>query len=410
VSFVVNGKHVKQVPSGKGARLRIGIDFTAAVQQGGGIGRLTRNVIGALAEIDRDNDYRLFVAAGRGRKGEWQVGSLGSAFQTDGHPNFRLKTVPVSDHALAVAWHRLRLPLFAELFTGQVDLFHSPDFTLPPVWRARALVTVHDLSFLRVPECFPEGLLRYLEAAVPRALRRADHVIADSYNTRRDLVELLGTPETKVSVIHCGVEPRFRPMTGETDDVTLAAVRRKYDLPGRFVLGVGTIQPRKNYGRLVEAFSSLKAQGLLRGWQLIIAGGRGWLYESLFERVETLGLRDEVRFLGFVDDADLPALYNLARVFAFPSLYEGFGIPPLEAMACGVPVVCSDASSLPEAVGDAALTVDPLDVAGLAEAIHRAIEDESLRASLVARGQTRAAAFTWSKAARKLLAVYTHMA
>lgn len=387
--------------------MRIGIDFTAAAQQGGGIGRLTRNIIGALTEIDRENEYRLFVAAGRGRKGEWQVGGLGSAFQACHHANFHLRTVPLSDHALAVVWHRLHLPLFAELFTGRVDLFHSPDFTLPPVWRARTLVTVHDLSFLRVPECFPDGLLRYLEAAVPCAVSRADHVIADSRSTRRDVMELLGVPGNKVTVIHSGVEPRFRPMTGERDGEALTAVRRKYDLPEQFILSVGTIQPRKNYARLVEAFELLNSGLEIRHWQLIIAGGRGWLYEGVFERVKALGLEAQVRFLGFVDDDDLPALYNLAGLFAFPSLYEGFGLPPLEAMACGVPVVCSKTSSLPEAVGDAALTVDPMDVAGLAEAMRRAIEDESLRTALAAKGLSRAAGFTWPKAARELLTVYT---
>lgn len=393
----------------KRVSLRIGIDFTAAAQQGGGIGRLTRNVIGALAEIDCENKYRLFVAAGRGRSEEWKVGGLGAVFQTC-HPNFQLKTVPFSDRALAVAWHRLRLPLFAELFTGGVDLFHSPDFTLPPVWRARTLVTVHDLSFLRVPDCFPDGLLRYLETAVPRAVRRADHVIADSHCTRRDLMELLDTPAAKITVIRCGVEPRFRPMTTETDHERLAAVHRKYDLPERFILSVGTVQPRKNLGRLIEAFLMFHARCPAHNWGLVIAGGKGWLYEGIFERVRALGLEGRVHFLGFVDDADLPALYNLATLFAFPSLYEGFGLPPLEAMACGVPVVCSDTSSLPEVVGDAALTVDPLDVAGLAEAMCRVMEDERLRRALVSRGLARVATFTWPKAAQELLAVYSSMA
>jgi glycosyltransferase involved in cell wall biosynthesis len=389
--------------------LRIGIDFTAAAQQGAGIGRLTRNVIGALAQIDRDNEYRLFVATGRGPKGEWQFGSLGPAFQTSNHPNFQLKTVPLSDHVLAVMWHRLRLPLFVELFTGQVDLFHSPDFTLPPALRARTLVTVHDLSFLRVPDCFPDGLLRYLKAAVPRAVRRADHVIADSHNTRRDLMALLDTPGSKVTVIHCGVEPRFRRMTDAADGETLATVRRKYDLPGQFILSVGTIQPRKNLTRLVEAFGILDSQFAIRNLHLVIAGGKGWLYDGVFDKVKASGLESQVHFIGFVNDADLPALYNLAGLFAFPSLYEGFGLPPLEAMACGTPVVCSKASSLPEVVGDAALTVDPLDVTELAEAMRRAIEDESLRSSLVQRGLARATQFTWSKAAEELLKVYSHV-
>ena len=390
--------------------MRIGVDFTAAARQGGGIGRLTRNIIGALAGLDRENLYRLFVAAGRGRDEEWKDGSLGAAFQTSDHPNFKLKAVPLSDHALAVAWHRLRLPLFVELFTGPIDLFHSPDFTLPPVLHARKLVTVHDLSFLRVPECFPDGLRRYLETAVPRAVHRADHVIADSHNTRRDLAELLGTSDDKITVIHSGVEPRFRPMSGKSDQATLSIVRRKYDLPERFIFSVSTVQPRKNYARLVEAFGMLSTQLSVLDWSLVIAGGKGWLYGEIFEHVRALNLEGQVRFLGFADDADLPALYNLSSLFAFPSLYEGFGLPPLEAMACGVPVVCSNASSLPEVVGDAALTVDPLDVSGLAEAMRSAIEDESLRTSLVKRGLRRAAAFTWPKAAQELLSVYSSMA
>ncbi len=386
--------------------MHIGIDFTAAAQQGAGIGRLTRHIVGALAGLDSENTYRLFVAAGRGRSEEWKVGRLGDAFQAANHPNFQLKTVPLSDHALAVAWHRLRLPLFVELFTGSLDIFHSPDFTLPPVWRARSLVTVHDLSFLRLPECFPDGLRRYLENAVPRAVRRADHVIADSHNTRRDLMALLDTPGDKVSVIHAGVEPRFRPMRSAADAGTLAAVRRKYALPERFVLSVGTVQPRKNYTRLIEAFAALDAPAGDQTRHLVIAGGRGWLYEQVFDRVTTLGLDSRVHLLGFVDDADLPALYNLAEVFVFPSLYEGFGLPPLEAMACGVPVVCAATSSLPEVVGDAALTINPLDVGRLAEAVQRVLADEVLRASLVARGLARARQFTWTKAARELRQVY----
>jgi glycosyltransferase involved in cell wall biosynthesis len=387
--------------------LRIGIDFTAAAQQGGGIGRLTRNTIGALAQIDRDNEYRLFVAAGGGRKGEWQVGSLGRAFKTSDHPNFRLRMVPLSDHALAVAWHRLRLPLFVELFTGPVDLFHSPDFTLPPVLCARTLVTVHDLSFLRVPHCFPDGLLRYLKAAVPRAVRRADHVIADSHNTRRDLIDLLGASASKIAVVYAGVESRFRPMVDPADAETLAAVRQKYGLPERFILSVGTIQPRKNLARLVQAFASLIDRRPGLDWDLVVAGGKGWLYEGVFDQVKASGVQSRVGLIGFVDDADLPALYNLAGLFAFPSLYEGFGLPPLEAMACGVPVVCSTASSLPEVVGDAALTVGPLDVAGLAQAIGRMIDDAPLRSSLVRRGLARAGRFTWQKAAQALRQVYS---
>jgi len=367
--------------------MRIGVDYTSAIQQGAGIGRLTRCIFHALAEIDHQNEYRLFAATGREHSSTL--------------PPFRLRTIPLSDRELNIVWHRLRLPLPVELITGAVDIFHSPDFTLPPVWRARTVLTVHDLSFLRVPECFTDALRRYLERAVPRSVRRADHVIADSESTKRDLVELLGTPAGNVTVIHSGVEPRFQPIT---DQAALETVRQRYNLPERFILSVGTLQPRKNFTMLIEAFSRLKLG--IGNWKLVIAGGKGWLYEDIFARVEDLGLQGEVLFPGFVADEDLPALYNLAEVLALPSLYEGFGLPPLEAMACGTPVVTSNTSSLPEIVGDAGLMVEPADVDKLAEAMGRLLEDGDLHREMVQRGLARAREFTWERAARQLLAVY----
>ena len=385
--------------------MRIGVDYTSAVRQGAGIGRLTRCIFQALAEIDHENEYRLFAAMGRGQPSNFPT------FQPSNLSNFRLKTIPLSDRELNVVWHRLRLPLPVELITGPVDVFHSPDFTLPPVWRARAVLTVHDLSFLRVPECFTGALRRYLERVVPRSVRRADHVIADSHSTKRDLVELLGTPAGKVTVIHSGVEPRFRPII---DRAALGPVRQRYDLPERFIISVGTLQPRKNFATLVEAFARLKSETGnwkpgARSLKLVIAGGRGWLYEEIFARVEALGLQGDVLFPGFVADEDLPALYNLAEAFVLPSLYEGFGLPPLEAMACGTPVVTSNVSSLPEVVGDAGLMVEPTDVESLAAAIERVLEDGDLRREMVQRGLARAKEFTWERAARRLLGVYTRM-
>ena len=383
--------------------MRIGVDYTSAVLQGAGIGRLTRCIFQALAEIDHENEYRLFAAMGRGQPSNLPT------FQSSNLSTFHLKPIPLSDRELNIVWHRLRLPLSVELITGPVDVFHSPDFTLPPVWRARTVLTVHDLSFLRVPECFTGALRRYLEQVVPRSVRRADQVIADSESTKRDLVELLGTPAGKVTVIYSGVEPRFRPIA---DQSTLEAVRRRYNLPERFILSVGTLQPRKNFITLIEAFSRLKLED--GGWRLedgglklVIVGGRGWLYEEIFSRVEALGLQGEVLFPGFVADEHLPVLYNLAEVFALPSLYEGFGLPPLEAMACGTPVVTSNASSLPEVVGDAGLMVEPMDVEGLAAAIGCVLEDGDLRREMVHRGLARAREFTWGRAARQLLEVYT---
>ncbi len=212
----------------------------------------------------------------------------------------------------------------------------------------------------------------------------------------------------KVTVIYPGVEPHFRPVT---DMATLDAVRSRYRLPPRFILHVGTLEPRKNLPRLIEAFhqfqvSSSKFQGKKPNLKLVLAGGKGWLYEGIFETVARFGLADAVHFPGFIDDADLPVLYSLADLFVYPSMYEGFGLPPLEAMACGTPVVASAASSLPEVVGDAGLLVPPTDVEALAGVMARALTDAALRAELRERGFAQARRFDWRASAERLVESY----
>jgi len=424
--------------------LRIGIDYTTAVRQGAGIGRYTRELVRALAELNGGHDYVLFAAAGGLPLADtgWplEFGSLGFRRATGADsptcwgdsaaspnklvlsvaeglgtparysrelpktPNFQMRSVPLSDRALAVLWHRLQLPLWVELVTGSVDIFHSPDFVLPPVRRARTMLTVHDLSFMRYPECADAHLRAYLNKVVPRSVRRADLVLADSQHTKDDLAELLDVDADRIEVIYPGVEERFRPIG---DKATLEEVRKRYSLPPRFVLGLGTLQPRKNFTRLIEAYSLLITHYPFL--QLVIVGGKGWLYEEIFAAVEELGLEEKVIFAGFVADGDLPTLYNLADLFVFPSLYEGFGLPPLEAMACGTPVITSNASSLPEVVGEAGLMVEATDVKALAEAMKRVLEDDVLREGMIAKGLEQARQFTWQKAAAKLLNLYEAM-
>lgn len=364
--------------------MRIGIDYTAAVRQGGGIGRYARSLVRNLTEVGGAHNYSLLVAGG-----------AGGSESEDWPRNFRIVPLPLSDYWMTVLWQRLRVPLWADLFTGPVDVFHSPDFVIPPVRKAKTIVTVHDLSFLRCPECYEPRFRGYLASAVPRSVERADLVLADSESTRLDLVELLGTPATKVKVLYSGVEPRFCPVD---DQRALAEVRARYALPKRFILSVGTLQPRKNFVRLIEAYGQL-IDRLVRPVDLVIAGEKGWLFEPIFRRVEELGLTDRVTFLGFFADEDLPVLYNLADLFVLPSLYEGFGLPPLEAMGCGIPVIASDSSSLPEVLGDAARMVDPLDVGALTNAMHRVLTDQPLRRRMVRKGLARAGRFTWRDAA-----------
>ncbi|MBL7063999.1 MAG: glycosyltransferase family 4 protein [Anaerolineae bacterium] len=403
--------------------MRIGIDYTSAARQRAGIGRYTRELVAALlAFVGQDgilpHKYVLFAATGGLPRAHWQreIDRLHAIRNSQ----FAIRNFPLSDEWLARLWHRARLPIPVEAITGPLDIFYSPDFVLPPTRRrTRTLLTVHDLSFLHYPEAFVPKLRRYLERVVPRSIARADLVLADSEATQADIISLLGVSPDKVQVLYSGVHPRFRPQPepGEAE-----RIRARYGLDQRpYVFSVGTVQPRKNYVRLIHAFNQLTTQLTNQPTnhptnqptnqltnhpptQLLIAGGRGWLYQDIFAEAEKYS--DRVRILGFVDEADLPALYRHAALFAFPSLYEGFGLPVLEAMACGIPVVCSDVSSLPEVAGDAALLVDPLDTGALAQAMARVLEDADLCRGMIARGLAQATRFTWEQAARQLLGTF----
>jgi len=497
--------------------LHIGIDYTAAVRQGAGIGRYTRGLVQALAWLDRENRYTLFMAHDSEpyqryrllgsekilligeptdgvtlfeelltRKGvtvivaslnqalavlrqqmphlvwlfSWTadlertpslaalvaearslaiplhripradrslgglLGSLGSRLERPPSdmdaaptpqvkaPNFQDRRAPLSERALTILWHRLNLPIPVEWFIGPVDIFHSTDFVLPPVRQARTILTVHDLTFMRLPQCAEAGLRAYLNKVVPCSIERADLVLADSQSTQNDLIELLGVSPDKIEVVYAGVERRFRPMEGE---IALQRAKIRYGLDFPFILSLGTLEPRKNFSGLIEAYALMRGsragfhtcQGIGdRELKLVIAGGKGWLYDEMFARVEELGLKDKVIFPGFIADEDLPALYNLAELFVFPSLYEGFGLPPLEAMACGTPVITSDRPSLPEVVGEAGLMVEATDSQELAKAMQRVLTDENLRREMREKGLKQAEKFTWETAARKLLDVY----
>jgi glycosyltransferase involved in cell wall biosynthesis len=293
-----------------------------------------------------------------------------------------------------------------EAFTGRVDLYHATDFTLPPTLPGtRTLLTVHDLSFVRVPETASPRLKAYLDAVVPRSCRRADHILADSQATKDDLIALYGLSPDKITVLLSGVDERFRRVE---DANVRATVREKYAVGQRpFIFAIGTVQPRKNYGRLIEALARLRAHG--HDVMLVVAGGKGWLEDPIYKTVDALKLREHVRFIGFAEDNDLPALYSEARCLAFPSLYEGFGLPILEGMACGTPVITANVSSMPEAAGDAALLVAPTDVDAITAAIEQVLTDDTLRQSLVERGYKQATRFTWENSARQLQAIYVSL-
>lgn len=379
--------------------MRIAIDYTAAARQGAGIGRYARELVDAILGVAGDHEF-VMMAAAAGLGESWTRAQQQLRDTAANPAALTFRSLPLTDDWMARLWQRVRLPLPAEWITGRVDVFYSPDFVLPPLQRrTRALLTVHDLSFLRHPETFPPKLGAYLKQAVPRSIARADHILADSEATRRDLLDLLNVPQAKVTTLYGGVAARFNPQanTGER-----ARLQARYGVGARpYVLAVGTVQPRKNYVRLMEACDPLAAQ---RPLDLVIVGRPAWLAEPILAAAEQ---RPYVHLMGFFADADLPALYRQAKVLAFPSVYEGFGFPPLEAMACGTPVVASTASSVPEVVGDAGLLVAPLDVPAWTAALAQTLDDQALRVHLRQAGLARAATFTWARTARAWLSIVT---
>ncbi len=372
----------------------IAIDYTPAYEQGGGIGRYVRELIAALAHIDASSyQYRLFVAGAK----------RSPLPKIPGH-QFEWKTTSLTPVWLARLWGRARLPFPVELFTGRVDLYHATDFVLPPTQsKTRTVLTVHDLSFLRVPEAASPGLRQYLETVVPRSVQRANYVLADSEATKQDLISFYKTDPAKIEVLYSGVDSRFRPIT---DQASMERVRKHYGIPAQpYVLSVGTVQPRKNYPRLIEAVSRLKESDLC----VVIVGGKGWLEDPIYESIRQFGMESRVIFAGFAADEDLPAIYSGSVCMALPSLYEGFGLPVLEAMACGVPVVTSNLSSLPEVAGDAGILVTPTDLGEIVDAIERVISDSTLRENMIAKGLQQAQKFSWQTGAQQLNEVYDRL-
>jgi glycosyltransferase involved in cell wall biosynthesis len=280
----------------------------------------------------------------------------------------------------------------------RADLVHGPVFVGPLLGSCPVVVTVHDLSFIRFPELFRPANRLYLTVLTRLSARRARRLIAVSAHTASEITRLLGVPPGRVDVVYHGVASAFRPFPADE----IAAFRERRGLPERFVLFVGTLEPRKNLVRLVEAFARVCDDGV----GLVLAGGRGWLYDELLATVEALGLSGAVIFAGYVMNDELPLWYNAATVVAYPSVYEGFGLPVLEAQACGTPVLTSNVSSLPEAAGDAALMVDPYDVEALAAGLNQLLANGSIRHQLRERGLAHAGLFSWPRAAQETARVY----
>jgi glycosyltransferase involved in cell wall biosynthesis len=370
----------------------IGIDASRAVAgQRTGTETYSLNLIRALVGLGSAHRFRLYT------NGPAHVPGISEM------PGTSIHSIPFPR-----LWTHLRLS--AEMLTRPPDLLFVPAHVLPLVHPRRSVVTVHDLGYLRYPAAHRPADRRYLDWSTRWNARQATLVLADSQATKDDLARAYGVEPGKIQVVYLGRDEALGPVR---DANALAAVRERYGIAGRYLLYVGTLQPRKNLARVIEAFARLTGDpsagsgqaAALADVQLVLAGKRGWLYDDLFAQVARLGLAGRVLFPGYIPDADLPALLSASLAFVFPSLYEGFGIPVLEAGACGVPVITSNTSSLPEVAGDAALLVDPHDVDAIADAMVRLVTDADLRAELTRRGQENIKRFSWEKCARETLAV-----
>jgi glycosyltransferase involved in cell wall biosynthesis len=366
--------------------MQVGIDARLVYYTRAGIGEYTLCLTQALADGYRDDRFVLLQDKRQPQK------------------LIRANNVEVA-HTRVPSHHRaeqLLLPWVIEHL--KVDVFHSPDFIPPLRYEGKLVITIHDLAFLIYPHFLTKDAARYY-GQIDRAVRRADHIIAVSQSTKNDVVRMLGAPEDKITVIYEAADPRMVPMNRED---ALQRVQALYGIPDEFILFVSTIEPRKNVGGLLRAYRRLRDDYKLTP-ALVLAGSPGWLNDDIHQIVAELDLKQHTYFLGRVESSDLPSLYNAAQCLVHPAFYEGFGLTPLEAMACGTPVIVSNVSSLPEVVGDAALLVDPQQDEEITVALWRILTDSALRESLRKKGLQRAGAFSWRRAAEQTIAVYRRL-
>lgn len=352
-----------------------------------GVSHYIEQLLLHLAGIDQPHQYTVYTTRGLDQ----------TALGLPHHFRVQPSRLPTINPRVRIPWEQFFAPLLLRQI--RADLFHGTLNVAPLACPVPTVITIHDLAFIRFPATFRAYNRTYLDLATRMSARRAARILTVSEHTRREVIGLLGVPAERVVVTPNAARRHFRP----PDPAALAAFRAHHDLPDRFVLYVGTLEPRKNLTGLLAAYAQVARQ---TDTPLLIGGGKGWLYEPVFAQLEQLGLRDRVHFVGYIDEAELPLWYAAATLFVFPSIYEGFGMPPLEAMACGTPVVTSNTSSLPEVVGTAGVMVPPTNIDQLAAAILRVLGDADLRSELRARGLQQAAHFSWRATAERTLAAY----
>jgi glycosyltransferase involved in cell wall biosynthesis/SAM-dependent methyltransferase len=371
--------------------MKIAIDVSLAVGESAGVGSYTRGLLEGLAAIDPNNEYVLYSYLDFPQ-------SLQSTFPQQ--PNFSLRMLQLEGEHWERMWSRADLPPQEALEAVQV--LHSPFFNAPREHHGALVVTIHDVSFLLQPQFHTEAnRLHCLQGTLNAALY-ADRIIAVSQQTKQDLMDYFSLPEERIHVIYEAPGKVYAP---ERNVEVIRAVLERLGIFHNFILFVGSLEPRKNLKTLLQAYASYVTRDAGEEW-LVVAGGKGWLSDDLARVAADLGIAERVQFLGYVQETDLRVLYSAAKLFVYPSIYEGFGLPPLEAMACGAPVITSNTSALPEVAGDAALLIDPHDSEALHRAMQMVLRDADLRSSMRRRSLARAALFSWERAAEETLAVY----
>src|SRR5882724_4388762 len=371
--------------------MKIAIDVSLTIGEIAGVGSYTRGLLEGLAAIDADNEYLLYSYL------NFPYSPQPTLPQK---PNFALRMLQLEEENWERIWSRADLPPKDSL--DAVDVLHSPFFNAPKDHHGSLVVTIYDVSFLLQPQFHTEAnRLHCLQGTLNAALY-ADRIVAISMQTKKDLIDYFSVPDERIRVIH----PAHRKIYYPERDVEV--IRRALERLGifhNFILFVGSLEPRKNLKTLLQAYATYVTRYACKEL-LVVAGGKGWLNDDLSQVAAELGIAERVKFLGYVQEADLRVLYSAAKLFVYPSIYEGFGLPPLEAMACGAPVITSNTSALPEVVGDAALLIDPHNSEELCQAMQRVLCDDDFRKRMRRQSLARAKLFSWEQTAEQTLAVY----
>lgn len=375
--------------------MKIGIDISTSEGEKTGVGYYIDNLVHSLAKIDNKNDYILYPSfCGMTMRDMQHITNLK---QENFHLGEQCLYRYLPKKAISALWH---LPIPKSLILGFPDIIHSTSFGIPKHCDSKIVTTIYDISCFTVPDFHTQRTRDHSLNGIRDAVKYADRIIAISNHGKAELVKHFGINPDKIDVTHLAAKDIFKPCSSEEQD----RVCTKYGIPRDFIFSIGSLEPRKNIRGLVGAYANLP-ENLREKHPLIIAGGKGWLNSDINSLIDSFPC-NQVRRIGYVDEKDLPGLYSSATLFAYPSFYEGFGLPILEAMACGTPVISSITSSMPEVAGDAAILIDPYNIKRLTDLMIRVIENDDLRIEMHYQGLEQAMRFSWEKTAKETLKIY----